>query len=223
MRRVGLPLVALAVLGQGCVAHVKLRASSAAFVPIDQATAHFTQPPPEVYAALQPEMVSRGYLMVQQVEGSPGAQFYLFKGVRKPMPAQVHSELKQPPAYELGSWFAVKVALGDKGLGTDVTMMGKPTVNGQEVCSDADKLLAEAHYWCQDTEVQADYQEMKQVAGREEADLVKGALAALATKLPAAAPTSAPAAAPEAPAPEAPMPPPPPPPLDLSKPPAHSP
>ena len=218
--RAAVPLVTLAMLGQGCVAHVKLRSSSATYVTLEQATAHFDRQPPEVAAVLQPEMFSRGFLLTQEVEGAPGTKIYLFKGARKTPRAAAAAEQRPPPHYELGSWFAAKVTLGAQGAGSEVTMFGKPTVNGQEVCSDADSLLTEARYWCQDTEVQVDYPHMELVEGREEADTVRGALASLQAKLPPkepAGPTAAPTpmstetpiAAPSA-APAPPQPPPPP-------------
>lgn len=74
----------------------------------------------------------------------------------------------------MGSWIAARIA--PRGDQTEVVLMGKPTVNGTEVCSDDDVSLKDVSYWCQDTTLRDDYPRKDLLDGRAEAEAVVGIL-----------------------------------------------
>lgn len=175
--------IAVACLASSaCVTMKVLRVSSANTVPTEKSTAHYAKSPSDVFAALQAEFGTRGLTLAQQVDGNSGAKIYLFKGKRAAVTTvRGTSAMVVTQSNVIGVWVAARVQAANGG--TDLSLLAKPSVNGQEVCSDADKTLEDAQYWCQNTEVREDFPFMHLLSGREEAEVVQGTLASLSEML----------------------------------------
>jgi hypothetical protein len=78
---------------------------------------------------------------------------------------------------QLGSFYAVRLATAPKG--TEVTVLGKPTVSGRELCDGDDVVLEESRYGCLEVVVPDGWEGRAQATGREEALVVAWLLAAL--------------------------------------------
>ena len=113
-------------------------------------------------------------------DGSAPDSLYAFKGARETktlgaitteMPGRTQGEIA---SYGLGSIFYARVH--PEGSSTEVLLLGKPTLNGQELCSDADGLLKSFQYWCVDTTVSNGEPLLPSLRGKEEAETVRGVL-----------------------------------------------
>lgn len=78
-------------------------------------------------------------------------------------------------SYRIGSWFAARLDR-EPGPATQVFLLGKPTLNGQEMCSKADSELLVAQYWCRDTKVRRSFSGKAALDGSYEAKLVREVL-----------------------------------------------
>lgn len=77
------------------------------------------------------------------------------------------------------------VRLRDVPNGVEVTVVGKPTVNGVDLCSEADRMFAEFNYRCLDSSLADDSTLWPHVTGREEVAVVQRVIASLAQPTPA--------------------------------------
>lgn len=171
--------LALAILGgtSACVHYSVLRTST--LQGVDPSTAHLklSRPPDTVSRELEALFAQRGFPVVNKLSSGP-ATFYVFKGGRDKVTSLYGNEdFVAMQSNNIGSWFAARVAAD--GNGTDLMMFGKPTVNGVEVCSDADSLLADVKYWCTDTKIKDGAPEARYMTGREEREILKGVQVAL--------------------------------------------
>lgn len=78
-------------------------------------------------------------------------------------------------SYRIGSWLAARLDR-EPGPATQVFLLGKPTLNGQETCSKADSELLVAQYWCRDTKVRRSFAGTAALDGSYEAKLVREVL-----------------------------------------------
>jgi hypothetical protein len=181
MRGMGLTCGLVAVMAAGCVSYRPVRASSLAMVPREQATARLALAPQDAVSALTDLMGQRGFPLVNKIDAAGGARYYLFKGRRRSVTSVRGSDtIIVAQTLDVGSWFAARVR--PTPTGSEVFLVGKPTFNGLEACSDADVELKDGQYWCQDTKVREDWPGWGLVTGQEEADVVRGVLLTLAQR-----------------------------------------
>jgi hypothetical protein len=157
----------------------------------------------EVVQRLQAELSGHGAALIDRANAPNGATLYVFRGQR--MSATIvrgNSYGVYGSSYQIGSSYFAR--LRDVPGGVEVFLMGKPTVNGTDLCSDADTLLAEFDYHCSDSRLREDSSLWAQVSGREETEAVRGVIVRLSEGTPAAAsvdaapPNAAPPSAPPA-------------------------
>jgi hypothetical protein len=163
-----------------CVPHGVLRGSAFAFLTPKGGTLSVEAKPEVVEAAVELLLAQRGAAQVDREVVPSGAVVLSFKGPR--------GESVQGLA--LGSFYAVRVATAPPG--TEVAVLGKPTVGGQELCSPEDVMVEEARHGCQDVVVPQNWEGRAQVTGREEALVVAWLLAALAQTFTRLEPLAAP-------------------------------
>ncbi len=81
--------------------------------------------------------------------------------------------------YQFGSVFYAVIHAASAAA-TDVLIVGKPTLDGQELCSDDDWRLKRFGYWCVDSKLGHGAALLRLLQGKEEADTVRGVLLELA-------------------------------------------
>jgi len=177
MRSCGLGLVVCLALAPSCVSSRAVRVSTLQVIPRTDSSLQLAAPLPDVVAVLMRSMAERGFPVVQEVAGDSG-KYYIFKGARTNVTTvRGTSTVIAGSTVQVGSWYAARVS--SAGGGTLVFLFGKPTLNGTEVCSDADAELKDAQYWCQDSTVRDDWPGSSVITGREESEVVRGVLIAL--------------------------------------------
>lgn len=164
--RRALCLAACALL-VGCAPRGLLRASAGSFLKSGATRVSVEAGPEVVEEAVVRLLLQRGATLVDREVAPSGATFATFKGPRG-SPVQ---------GLALGSLFAVRLASAP--LGTEVTVLGKPTVEGREPCSEEDGLLEELRYRCLEVVLPEGFEGLAQLSGREEALVVSWLLAAL--------------------------------------------
>ena len=166
-----------------CVHYEPLRASS--LQGTDPASAHvlLREPSQDVARTLEQLFAQRGYVVTNKVVSKAGVSYYLFNGMRQNVMELYASRYQASvQSYVIGSWFAARLETVPGG--TDLLILGKPTVNGIEVCSDEDRLLADVQYWCRDTRIRVDSSDRQFMTGREERETAKGVVVTLMDQQP---------------------------------------
>jgi TolB-like protein len=167
-------LVAVLLLASCLPAQVPVRASAGRHLAPERLQAAVAAPPERTVRLLVALFAERGLRLVNTVDAKDG-RVYVFKGDRTSVTVvRGAGGVVSGESNEIGSWFAARVT-GADGRST-VTLLGKPTVRGQEVCSDEDKGLADVQYWCLDTKVREDYPRQDLLDGRAEAETAVGVL-----------------------------------------------
>jgi hypothetical protein len=172
-------VVGLALLGcvSACAHYSVLRTSTLQGSDPSRADIKLPRAPDDVARQVEALFQQRGFPVVNKLTAGH-AVYYLFKGTREKVTSLFGNEaFVAMQSNNVGSWFVARIA--GEGSGTDLMMFGKPTVNGVEVCSDADSLLAELKYWCVDTKVKDGAPEAQYMTGREEREILKGVGVAL--------------------------------------------
>jgi hypothetical protein len=171
-------LLLVAPLLAGCVAQVPLRGSSYEHLKDIESRVVLPAPEPQVVEALSSLLAERGFSRTDKREVHGSLTYYVFKGRRRTMNSvRGGGGLVVFEGHELGSWFLARVSGGRPT--TEVLLIGKPTVDGQEICADSDQLLAEASYWCVDTKARTDNPAAARMHGQEEAETVRGVMSTL--------------------------------------------
>jgi hypothetical protein len=167
-----------------------VRTSSVQILAHDQSELVLPVPASQLVPALHAEFAARGSPLADQHQAPNGDTVYVYKGRRTAITTvSATRTIITSQTYQIGSWFAVRVATTPGGV--RLSAIGKPTVNGVEVCSDADSTLSDIQYWCQDTRVRADATSDRQLlTGREEAEVVRGIFVVLGERF--RAPTGSP-------------------------------
>jgi len=174
-------LLALSLLLTGCVSLVPLRGSS--YEHLRDIESRIVLPATEgpVVEALSAQLAERGFLRSDKREVHKDVTYYIYKGKRRTVQSiRGGGNLIVFEGHELGSWFLARV-IGGRPT-TEILLMGKPTVDGTEICSDADQILVEAQYWCRDTRARTDNPARNTMRGQEEAETVRGVLSTLKEK-----------------------------------------
>jgi hypothetical protein len=181
-----IPCFLLGIVGvglSGCIAQVPVRASADQFAAADKLRASVRGSSDAVVQQLTSLVGARGLQLVNTVDAPDSSKVYVYKGNRvavttiRSTDTTVHAETN-----EIGSWFAVRVK--NASAATDVSILAKPTVRGQEVCSDEDKQLVDVKYFCQDTKVRVDYPRRDLLTGKAEAEAAVGVIEQLKQAFP---------------------------------------
>ncbi|HEX7603180.1 MAG TPA: hypothetical protein VF316_16295 [Polyangiaceae bacterium] len=181
--------IAATVCAPACVTMLAVRTSSVQILAPDQSDLVLL-PASQLVAALHAEFAARGSPLADQRQAPNGDTVYVYKGRRTAITSvSATRTIITSQTYQIGSWFAVRVATTPGGV--RLSAIGKPTVNGVEVCSDADSTLSDVQYRCQDTHVREDATSDRQlITGREEAEVVRGIFVVLGERF--RAPTGSP-------------------------------
>jgi hypothetical protein len=176
--------LALLCLGlTGCVAQVPLRGSSYQHMRDSEARVVLPVREQEAVEALSALLGERGFHRIDTRSLPRNVTYYIYKGPRRTVnDVRGGGGLIVFEGHELGSWFLARVIGGAPT--TEILLIGKPTVDGTEICSDADQTWLEAQYWCRDTRVRADYRGADTMHGTEEAETVRGVLTTLKQRYP---------------------------------------
>jgi hypothetical protein len=195
-RATKLAWIASMMLAAACApVHVAIRASSAGQLTQPDSSVHIARPADAVLEQVKASLDLRGYHLSGQYPAKDGSrdQLYLFKGRREAVVVGAvttvgRSVVGETASFQFGSVYYVR--LHGSGAETDVLVLGKPTLQGQELCSDADVWLKAFEYWCKDSSLSNGGKLMPYLSGKEEADVVRGVLLELKQKLgaPAAVP-----------------------------------
>ncbi len=154
-----------------------VRASSVPYLGAEGSSQRVARPANDVANAIEGLFDKRGYHLIARYSAKDGSNdsLYAFKGTRG---AKTVGDEDEVTNFQLGSVFYVRVHAADTSA-TDVLLIGKPTIDGQEVCSDADAMLKAFEYWCVDTTVNKlgnGTEVLPQLTGKEEADTIRGVL-----------------------------------------------
>jgi len=198
--------VALAVSSAGCVSQVVLRASSSQHLRREQQTAVLPMAPAELEKAWKGLMEGQHLSLANALDAPNGSRILVYKGTRvNVVSVRASSSVVAVESFDVGSWIAARIAAAPAG--SQITVFGKPTVLGQEVCSEDDPSLADVDYWCQDTKIRDDSQHRHLVNGKAEAEFITAVLEKLkdaalppAPAQPASQAAPVPASAPQPPA-----------------------
>ena len=172
--------VSVLALG-GCIGQVPLRGSSLDVLRDTESRVVLPAREPEVVDALSSLLAERGFVRTDKREVNNEITYYIYKGRRREV-RDVRGGGRLPiitESHELGSWFVARVFGGRPT--TEVLLIGKPTVDNVEICADSDQILAEAAYWCRNTQVRSDYP-AQTLHGGQEAETIRGVLTSLKEK-----------------------------------------
>lgn len=159
------------LLALGCVRQLPLRTSSAERVPPQQSAFQVPAALEAVERALEAATRSEGMTLAQKVPVSTGGTVWVYKGQRGGLlSVNASSYVTTFESHVVGSWLAAR--LTPSADGTSVVLLAKPTLDGTEVCSDADGSLSDVKYWCVDAQIREDAQHRDQFNGQAEAELV---------------------------------------------------
>ena len=166
----------------GCFHYQALRVSTLDGAELKKAQLTLPMPRDQAGTLVEGLFAARGFPVVTRLTVSPTVIYYIFKGARQQVSSIYgNADFVTMQSYNIGSWFVAR--LTSDGAATTVLLFGKPTINGTEVCSDADAILAEAQYWCRDTKILERSPFRPYVTGRDEREVVTGVLIALDEKL----------------------------------------
>jgi hypothetical protein len=172
-------VLVLACLASGCIAQVPLRGSSYQHMRDSEARVGLPVPELQAIEALSSVLAERGFQRTAKYPVTSNVTYYVFKGRRRDYQS-IRGNVRTGIVYEgheLGSWFLARVIGG--GPTTEILLVGKPTVDGVEICSDADQMWLDVQYWCRDTRVRTDNRAADHMHGTEEADTVRGVITIL--------------------------------------------
>ncbi|MGZ6142456.1 MAG: hypothetical protein ACXWLM_03905 [Myxococcales bacterium] len=169
--------VAVVVLSAACVAPI--RASSRDVLTDQQATLSLELPREQAVARLGEAMRSRRFEIIDKRAAADGLVLK-YKGQRTSVTvvagyAQKGSGQVQGSSNDIGSVFYAFVSSPAPGR-TVIRMVGKPTGNGREVCSDHDQDLDACP---EDVKAGVNFVGRQQMTGREEAETIRGVFAEL--------------------------------------------
>jgi hypothetical protein len=156
-----------------CVSHRTVRSSSEAHLPATDAQATLALTPEESGVLLTQLFRARGFERNREVPGADGTRVVLFTGPRARVTTVVATaDVVSSQSLGIGSWFAAR--LSPAAGATTLYLLGKPTLNGLEVCSDQDVQFQSLGYACRDSSLRNDFAGWHLVSGREEADVIRG-------------------------------------------------
>ena len=182
IRTLGMLAVVAAVAGS-CVAMKTLRGSTATYLTKAGSQVTVERPAGMVAGVLQQIFAERGYMLSGRYQVAPNNVVLYFRGGRVAPPYDPSDDPAKSVAIgQIGSWFAARIT--DDGTRSTVALYGKPTVNGVEVCGDADDQLKDARYACVDVKVKEDWPGSRLVDGREETEIVSAVISTLSERLP---------------------------------------
>lgn len=171
----------------GCLPSVRVspvRASSRDILADEQATLTIGEPRDALVARLTEVMSRRGYQIIEK-RVTEDRIVLKYRGERTVVQTVSGggaggTTLIRGSSSNIGSMFYAFVA--DKDASTTVLrMVGKPTGNGREVCSDRDQDLDPCR---EDLKAGVDFIGRQQMTGREEAEAIRGVFAELAAPPP---------------------------------------
>lgn len=162
----------------GCsLIYQPVRLSTYENMPAEDALLQVPRPSTEVASALLKVMEGRGFPLVYKGKRKDGQLILAFRGPRHAPPAVTGNPQYSTQTYQFGSFFAA--GLQDLPDGTLLALFGKPTVQGVELCADADVELADLQYWCRDSSLLATSPLGAYITGREEQEVIRGVLGTL--------------------------------------------
>jgi hypothetical protein len=144
-----------------CVKLVPVRASSAQHVTREEATVELGVPLTITESRLKSAAAGEGLRLTQKLPAGDSTLFIFKSGGDA----------------GLGTWLAAHVA--PTGSSTVVRLLAKPTLDGIELCSDADATLTGIDYWCKDTALAPGDPRRAQLTGAREAELIRHLSASL--------------------------------------------
>ncbi len=186
IRSIGFSVFASVIAG-GCAAPaVAVRASSVPILTKDGSSADIHRSATAVLSQLTQSMDGRGFHLSGEYPAKDGStdKVYAFKGRREAVTiGAISSSIDgytrgQIATYQYGSIFYVRIQAPNP-TEARVFILGKPMLNGQELCSDDDSELKAFQYWCQDSKLANGEKLLPTLRGKEEADTVRGVLVEL--------------------------------------------
>lgn len=179
MRKASLVLAVLLGCSQlGCgLIYQPVRLSTYENMPAEDALLQVPRSSTEVASALLKIMEGRGFPLVYKGKRKDGQLILAFRGPRRAPPAVTGNPQYATQTYQFGSFFAA--GLQDLPDGALLALFGKPTVQGVELCADADVELADLQYWCRDSSLLATSPLGAYITGREEQEVIRGVLGTL--------------------------------------------
>jgi hypothetical protein len=156
-----------------------VRASSRDILSDEQATLTISEPPDALAARLTEVMLRRGYHIVEK-QVTEDHIVLKYKGERTVVQTIAGSGVRgsmqvRGTSNNIGSVFYA-FAAGKDASTTVLRMVGKPTGNGREVCSDRDQDLDPCG---EDLKAGVNFVGRQQMTGREEAEAIRGVFAEL--------------------------------------------
>ncbi len=163
------------VLFCSCVSYRVLRASSADHLTPPEADVSINASVGELSVAITDLFRARGFDRVQEVPGADGSKVLVFRGERQQVTSVAGNRtMVVAQSNNIGSWFAVSVV--PEGDTAALHFLGKPTLNGQEVCADGDARFSRFNYACVDSSIREDFPGAHLVTGREEAAAIRAVI-----------------------------------------------
>ncbi|MEZ4405833.1 MAG: hypothetical protein R3A52_05095 [Polyangiales bacterium] len=186
----GLSVLALVVSGAwglgGCMStYLRARMSTLQHMNEASSTVVVTGSAEEVVRRVSVAFANHGAAPADLGRGPTGSALLIYRAAR------ANPVVATASGYQ-GVGSAYFVRLRDVPNGVEVTVVGKPTVNGVDLCSEADRMFAEFNYRCLDSSLADDSTLWPHVTGREEVAVVRGVLASLAQPQPAPATAESP-------------------------------
>ncbi len=169
----------------GCMAtYLRARMSTLQHINEASSVVVVSASPEDVMRRVSSALAQHGAAPTEMGRSLAGGALFIYRAPR-PTPAVATST-----GY-VGVGSAYFVRLRDTSNGVEVMLVGKPTLNGVDLCSDSDRLFVEFSYRCLDSSLTDDSAVWPHVTGREEVEVVRGVLASLAQPpAPPATPTT---------------------------------
>ncbi len=153
----------------GCTSTI--RASSRTYLDQEESTATLAVPSKAAIQLLVDVMRQRGFQIIDDQEGKPGTRRLKFKGARLGLTSVEVSTWRATASYSrVGSVFYAFVVAREQG--SLVYVVGKPTLNGLEACSQHDRGLDP----CDEVVVGGGWAGRKQMTGLDESEFVQSVL-----------------------------------------------
>jgi hypothetical protein len=168
-------MLGVAVSLLGCASTITVRASSSDYLQKKGTSVTVDAPQQAAEAELDRLFSERGFGRSGEPKTSPNGQVIFYSG-----PRQVPRDV-QDYGIQLGSWFAVRVF--PQNAQTVVSIIGKPSIGGLELCSDNDRDLSDVSYTCSDTQVPKNWMGLNLITGRDEETVVSYVLDKLYERL----------------------------------------
>ncbi|MFY2560881.1 hypothetical protein ACN469_24970 [Corallococcus terminator] len=164
-------LAGMVILGSGCISSI--RTSSRSFLDAKESEALLQGGTDDAARRITELMSKRGFPVTERQVRKDGSLVYVFKGQRTALTTVSGSDLIHGSTNTVGSMFFVLLTPREDGV-TRMDLIGKPTLDGRAVCSDAPPAWVPS---CDESVVVGSlWHGRDRMTGKDEAEAIRGML-----------------------------------------------